>query len=153
MRHFFSLTLVCSLLTGCGLFGKKEEEKPKEQLTQIVGEVTSVHPEQGFVLFKRYGPGQLITGGLLSARSLDGKRAADLRLSPEKLGRFYTADYSKEGEQPRAGDLVLLSKWPDDTQIDPLVTKKSETERLEIKKIGFSSKPEILDSTASQRSR
>lgn len=138
---------------SCGLFKKKVEAGPKQRATSVVGEVTSVHSDQGFVLFRRYGPGELLGGGLLSARSLDGKRAADLKLSPEKLGRFYTADFSKEEVTPRKGDLVVLTKLPDDTQNDNLVTEKTESEELEVKKMGSSSEPEIIDSTASRRSR
>lgn len=126
MRLLLMLPLTCFSLTGCGLFEEKEEEKPKTRSTRVVGEITSVHPEQGFVLFKRYGPGQLLTDGLLSSRSLDGKRAADLKLSPEKMGRFYTADFEKGAIPPREGDVVVLSKLPDDTQNGGVVTKKSE---------------------------
>lgn len=152
MRHLLALFFLGLLLTSCSLF-KEEEEKPKKRSTYVVGEVTSVHPDQNFVLFKRYGPGQLLTDGLLSARSLDGKRAADLQLSPEKLGRFYTADYSAEGQIPREGDVVILSKTPDDTESDYFATEKTEAETLDFKKLNSSSEPEILDSTASQRNR
>ena len=112
------LTLISfALLCSCGK-GKKEEVVPPKRSRIVIGEVTSVHSEQGFVLFRRYGPGNLITEGLMSSRSLDGRRAASLRLSPEKMGRFYTADYSVEADAPRVGDLVMLSKGVDDTQSD-----------------------------------
>lgn len=124
-KFLFLLTILLGL-ASCGHFKKEEEEKPKERLSAVVGEITSVHPEQGFVLFRRYGPGQLLEGGLLSSRSLDGRRAAHLTLSPEKLGRFYTADFSKEVAPPRVGDVVLRSKLQDDTQSEPLAEKTSE---------------------------
>ena len=107
----------------------------------MVGEVTSVHPEQGFVLFRKYGVGDLTEGGVLSARSLDGQRAVDLQLSPEKLGRFYTADYSKEAKIPRKGDLVVRSKLPDDTQNDNLAPGKTDSEKIKFKKVTSSPEP------------
>lgn len=125
--HVLVLSLLPFFLIGCGLFKKDEEEvKAKPRLTRVVGEVTSVHPEQGFVLFRRYGPGELLTGGALSSRSLDGRRAADLQLSPEKLGRFYTADYSQDRAAPRDGDLVVLTKLSNDTKNSEFVTEKAE---------------------------
>lgn len=152
MRKLLGLLSFLVISTSCGLL-QKEEEAPQPRNTVVIGEVTSVHSKQGFVLFRRYGPGDLLTGGVMSSRSVDGRRAADLQLSPEKMGRFYTADFSKEGIEPRVGDLVVLSKVADDTQSSNLVTEKTETEELEVKKIGFSPLPEIPDSTTSQGSR
>lgn len=140
------------LLASCSLFKKEEEEKPKPRSTVVVGEITNVHPKEGFVLFRRYGPGDLLSGGLLSSRSLNGKRAASLTLSPEKLGRYYTADYSKEADPPREGDVVVLTKQSDDTQNDIFGPLKTETEELEVKKRDSSPEPEILENAASQRS-
>lgn len=106
---------VLLLGAGCGLFRKKEEPV-KPWTTAIVGEVTSVHPNEGFILFRRYGPGDIPFDGLLSSRSPDGIRATGLTLSPETMGRFYTADFTKEAQIPREGDLVVLSRDLDDKQ-------------------------------------
>ena len=140
-------------LMSCGLFKKKAEEAPKPSGTSVLGEVTSVHAEQGFVLFRKYGAGELREGGILSARSLDGKTAVDLQLSPEKLGRFYTADFSKEAKIPRKGDLVIRSESSNDTQNDNLSTESVTSNGEKFEKVISSQKPEILDSAASQRSR
>ncbi len=112
MRNLMTWIVTSFLLGGCGFFKKEEQPESEKQAIQVVGEVTSVHAEQGFLLFRRYGPGQLLTGGVLSTRSLDGRRAAHLELSPEKLGRFYAADFAKEENLPRKGDVVVLSKIP-----------------------------------------
>ena len=139
----FLLLASMILLASCGFLKKQEEIEAKPTQTAVVGEVTSVHPEQGFALFRQYGPGNLLQGGLLSARSLDGKRAVSLTLSPEKLGRFYTVDFDKEAEPPRVGDLVVLAKLPDDTQNDIFSEKTSEGDARKIEKVTSSSEPEI----------
>lgn len=151
MKKWILAVVLISVLSNCGS-SEEEAEKPKKRLTTVVGEVTSVYPEKGFLLFRRYGPGELLSDGLLSARSLNGKRATNLTLSPEKQGRFYTADFSAEAQQPRVGDVVILSKVPDDTKADTFSAEKTPTEELEFKKMDSSPEPEILDFTASQRS-
>lgn len=153
MRFVVLLPFIFASLAGCSWFQREEEVETRERSVSVVGEVTSVHPEEGFVLFRRYGPGKLLADGLLSSRSLDGKRAADLRLSPEKMGRFHTADYSKKFAAPREGDIVVLSKSANDTNIETLSSKESEDESAEVKKVISSPEPESLESTASQRSR
>ena len=121
VKEYCMVVLTVAFLAGCGRFQKKEEPKEeKRPSVVVVGEVSSVHPKQGFVLFRRYSSGLLVTEGLLSSRSPDGQRAASLTLSPEKLGRFYTADYDVEGPSPREGDLVLLSKLVEEEKEEAL---------------------------------
>ena len=139
LRLLLTLGSLLFLLTGCSLFQKKKEEIAKPRTTAVVGEVTSVHDKEGFILFRRYGPGELLSDGFLSdgflsARSLDGRRASGLTLSPEKLGRFYTADFDKEAVVPREGDLIVLSKLTTDTQNEAFGTKKTENFSLKSKK-------------------
>jgi len=126
------------LLTSCGLFSKKEEVvEPEPSPFQIIGEVTSVHADRKFLLFRRYGPGDLQIGDLYSARSVDGRRAVGLVPSGEKLGRFYAADYSDDTELPRVGDLVAVSKLV-------LPPKKSNSASENFKKTNPSLEPESL---------
>ena len=134
LRLLLTLGSLLFLLTGCSLFQKKKEEIAKPRTTAVVGEVTSVHDKEGFILFRHYGPGELLSDGFLSARSLDGRRASGLTLSPEKLGRFYTADFDKEAVVPREGDLIVLSKLATDTQNEVFGTKKTENFSLKSKK-------------------
>ena len=131
-----SIKLVLSILLfgliGCGSLKKKEEVPQQEPSSAIViGEVTSVHPEQGFLLFRRYGPGQLLIEGILSARSPNGQRAATLTLSPEKLNRFYTADFDKSGPRPREGDLIILSRGEKDKpeEANELTSEEDSSDR------------------------
>ncbi|GHC61482.1 hypothetical protein [Roseibacillus persicicus] len=144
MRIILLLVTGLVLLTSCGLSKKDEEEKAKPSQTVVIGEITSVHSEQGFALFRRYGPGDLVEGGLLSARSLDGKRGVNLTLSPEKLGRFYTVDFDKEAAPPRVGDLVVLTKLPDDTKNSPILEKSSDSDASTFEKVTSYSEPENL---------
>lgn len=144
MRLILFLASGFFLLTSCGSSKKGEEGEKVPSQTAVIGEITSVHPDQGFALFRRYGPGEIPEGGLLSARSLDGKRGVNLVLSPEKLGRFYTVDFDKEAQLPRVGDLVVLSKLVDDTKNEVISEKTLESEDPEIEKVTSSSEPEIL---------
>lgn len=109
MRAIFAVSLHVFVLSSCNFFQKKEPEAPKKSPIRILGEVTSVHPAQEFVLFKRYGPGDIPERGLFSARSVDGRRAVSLNPTGEKLGRYYAADYTKDADLPRMGDLVVIS--------------------------------------------
>ncbi|MEM9080929.1 MAG: hypothetical protein AAGC74_09590 [Verrucomicrobiota bacterium] len=99
------------VLSGCG--GVAEGEKVDEEEgpePSVVGEIASVHAEKGFVLVKRYGPGELPGEGIFSARSAGGVRAVGLEPTGEKLGRFYAADFSRDAGLPRKGDLVVVEQ-------------------------------------------
>ncbi|WP_200393019.1 hypothetical protein [Roseibacillus ishigakijimensis] len=115
-------------LIACG--SQEVEEKTPRRTTAVVGEVTSVHPEQGFLLFRRYGGGEVLEEGVLSARSPDGKRAVGLTLSPEKLGRFYAADYEVAAGVPRVGDVVIRSRGLHDTENEEKLEKLPEAEEI-----------------------
>jgi hypothetical protein len=106
--------------------GKEAVEKVDEPLGEVVGEVTSVHSEKGFLLFRKYRRSSLQIDGTLSARSLDSRRVAGLQLSPESLGRFRAATYSTDQERPRVGDLVVLSKLVPEPQSDFLTESDLE---------------------------
>lgn len=134
MRVLFVVFLLIFALSSCSSFQKEEPEAPKKSPIRILGEVTSVHPDQDFVLFKRYGPGNIPEGGFFSARSVDGRRAVGLIPTGEKLGRYYAADYTKDGELPRVGDLVVrstLSDEPDSVELDEIYKKSNPSPLLE----------------------
>jgi len=98
-----------ALLTGCG---KEIEEEPEPLVSpsRVVGEITSVHAELGFALFRRRGPGELNPGGVLSIRSLDGQRVVRVELSPEQQGRFHVVDLPDGCLVPRVGDSVVQTE-------------------------------------------
>ena len=124
MKLLLPVFLSGFLLVGCGLFKKEAEEAPEPSPNRIIGEVTSVHVDHKFLLFRRYGPGSLQTGSFYSARSVDGRRAVGLVPSGEKLGKFYAADYSDDTELPRVGDLIVVSELDLTPKRSNLVTKK-----------------------------
>lgn len=136
MKAVFATFLLLFALTNCSFFQKKEPEEPKKSPIRILGEVTSVHQKQEFILFKRYCSGDIPEVGIFSARSVDGRRAVSLVPTGEKLGRYYAADYEKDAELPRVGDLVVISTLDD----QPV----SASVELSSKKSDSSPLPEIL---------
>ena len=101
--------LVLSLaLIGCSRDAPMEPEKPTQP--RYIGQVTSIHAAQGFVLIRR-APGVTIpTGTILISRG-PGDRVANLRVSGETLGLMTAADI--QAGVPEVGDSVhepLLDK-------------------------------------------
>ena len=133
MRFYSQLSpslVVIMILTGsitsCGLSGKGkhsngiasqsdgDSKKPDEAGAamaapmRIFGEIISVHPDEKFVLVKRFlQAGPFGTSDLIAAVSRDGTTSS-LILTGEKLGRFYAADI-QEGK-PSRGDVVVIRK-------------------------------------------
>ncbi|NNM30410.1 MAG: hypothetical protein HKO57_12890 [Akkermansiaceae bacterium] len=81
-----------------------EGPAPAAPGVQVVGEVASVHTSEGFVLIRRTGRRSLPTTLAYFSVAKDG-RTASLRLTGERLGRFFAADI--QDGQPVAGDLVV----------------------------------------------
>ncbi len=95
---------VAILLVGCGWFGQeKEEEKSPETAPKLVGRISSVPGQGGFVLIEAYGRWSVPEGGLLNSAGED--RQATLAASGEKLGQFHAADIRSGRVEP--GDLVF----------------------------------------------
>lgn len=85
-----------ALLASCSLFQKspKEDEdpdKPKIEPPKLVGRVASIPHERKFVLIQSYGPWKSDEGAILTTRGPEN-RAANLRVTGEKLGDFVAAD-------------------------------------------------------------
>ena len=94
-------------MVSCGLFGgeKDEEEKPKPaSAPKLVGRIASVNEKQRFVLIEGYGDWRLGEDLLLSSFGGENERAASLKASGERMGRFAAADW-KSGEV-KVGDQV-----------------------------------------------
>lgn len=119
IRDLFIFFLIL-LLVGCG--GTSDEEESlsdkRKPFGKVVGEISSVHPEQGFVLFRNLRNSDLTTGGNLSARSVDGRRIASLELTPESLGRYHAATFPADQERPRLGDIVVLSSFGEEEKTE-----------------------------------
>ena len=126
MRRILVWMLAGALVTAlpsCGMFRKwfpkksetvemTEEEKKKaleKAATQVIGEVASVYPDEGFVLIRRYGGGELPASNVYNTVG-PGGRTATLKPTGERSGRFYAADVTA-GEVER-GDSVVLRRLP-----------------------------------------
>ena len=109
-------------ITSCGLSGKSkhsggaesqsaDEAKGPEEVRappmRTIGEIVSVHPDEKFVLVKRFLQAGAFGSELIASVSPEGTTSS-LILTGEKLGRFYAADI-QEGK-PSRGDLVVIRR-------------------------------------------
>jgi hypothetical protein len=92
LRSLFATSLA-ALLVGCVTKPDKPKEpaKPVAPSPQLVGIVASVPSDKRFVLIRSYGKWDATTGQIVTTRGPDG-RAANLRVTGEKLGEFSAAD-------------------------------------------------------------
>lgn len=109
MRFLRLLLLPAFLLTACGtsqrLAKKTEESAPAGPKNTLIGIVEMVNPEQKYVLIRCEQLPKLEAGAELIALDATGTETK-LKLTPERKGRYLTADIV-EG-QPRVMNLVLL---------------------------------------------
>lgn len=92
LRSLFPLTISLFFLSSCA---DKPIEKPstpqtKEQ-AQLIGRIASIHRGDNFVLVQSYGTWNIQTGTILATIGADG-RAANLKVTGEKIGQFAAAD-------------------------------------------------------------
>lgn len=115
MMKWFGNFCLLSVLVACGTSEEEvESERELGARPRVVGEVASVYPDKRFLLIKRYGPGDLPSGGVFSVRSANGLRNLALEPTGEKAGKFHAADFPAGEVVPRKGDLVVMT--PTDTQ-------------------------------------
>lgn len=98
--------LICLSLSACGLFQGKPtpiEQEEEEPSSRYIGQIASVHEDQGFVLIRRSPGIQVATGTILISDGTDG-RAANLRATGESLGQMIAADL--QSGTPQVGDSV-----------------------------------------------
>lgn len=123
------------LLSSCSLFGKKEDEKPKEKpaKSSLVGRVASIPAGHDFVLIESYGSWDVPDGGLLSGIGTEG-RTSNLVATGEKMGQFAAADirsglakigdpvYYRPIAEPKDASAPLAGEKPKEleTQKDPV---------------------------------
>ena len=86
---------------GCSPQAPVEPEEPTQP--RYVGQINSVHAEQGFVLIRR-GAGVTLSPGMILISRGPGERVANLRVSGESLGQMVAADI--QSGQPQIGDSV-----------------------------------------------
>ena len=119
------ILILSGSVTSCGLSGKGDNTERKESKAgpgsggrgedgeapgissmRVVGEIASVHPNEKFVLIKRYFQGGGFGEGTLIASVSPGGVTSSLVLTGETLGRYHAADI-QEGS-PSNGDVVVV---------------------------------------------
>lgn len=109
---FCALLMICSL-PACGLFKKKPV--PVQPKTTLIGVVEMVNPEQNYVLIRSDQKLLLSAGAELIALDATGTEAK-LKLTPERKGRYFTADIIQGN--PQVANLVIQKK-ADNTPLNP----------------------------------
>ena len=138
------LALLAVTPAGCSLFKKrdgkgtaengkpatKEEGKAAEQaFVRVVGEIVSVHAEEGFVLIRRHAQGGGFGKGNLIASVSPGGETASLVMTGERLGRFHAADV-QEGT-PTKGDMVFVRRLPEGSIAPSTLVPQAPSRSLE----------------------
>ena len=90
-----------------------EEPTEKKETPRLVGRVATIPAERKFVLIQSYGKWEVATGSILATRGTEG-RAANLRVTGEKLGQFAAADI--QSGTLEIGDGVYTTISPPDPQ-------------------------------------
>jgi len=120
------IMILSGSVTSCGLSGKGnvsiesgsqlgdemkgsgEDGEAMAPLMRVMGEIVSVHPDEKFVLVKRFlQAGAFGQSNLIASVSPEGATSS-LILTGEKLGRFYAADV--QDGAPSRGDLVIVRR-------------------------------------------
>ena len=123
MKFNAVILCLCLGLTSCGLFQGTPEPVEVEEQTQptYVGQITSIHAAQNFVIIRHSAGVTIPTGTILISRGpsdpdgLIPERVANLRVSGENRGLMAAADI--QAGLPEVGDSVYL----------PLIGKPEES--------------------------
>lgn len=109
-----SLTLSCIVISCADLTEKQTKASKKEETAKphLVGRVASIPADRKFVLIQSYGNWSIATGAILATLGPDG-RAANLRVTGEKLGQFAAADVQSGSLE--IGDGVYTTITPPET--------------------------------------
>lgn len=107
---------LCVLLIACAEKPEqKPEQKPREKAEterpRLVGRVASIPSDRKFVLIQSYGSWKVETGSILTTQGPDG-RAANLRVTGEKLGQYAAADI-QSGTLEIGDGVYTLTKIPE----------------------------------------
>jgi hypothetical protein len=121
--HLPTLLAATLSLSACGPLKPASPEKPKAEgkkevmvAPKLVGQITSYHADQHFVLIQSYGRWQVATGAILTTRGPDA-RSANLRVTGEKLGEFAAADL--QSGTVEKGDAVYSQYIPQPVEAPP----------------------------------
>lgn len=110
MRALVLLTILPTLLGGCGLLTRWFAHKPKPdpdagKKDVFIGVVEIVNPEQHFVLVRTGMKLNLQAGWILETRPTSGTKSV-LTVSPEQKLNFLSADIT--AGIPQKGEIVVM---------------------------------------------
>jgi hypothetical protein len=92
LHPFLFIFLLNLFLSSCA---DKPDPRPapteKKEEARLVGRIASIQSSQNFVLIQSYGNWNTQTGATLATVGTDG-RAANLKVTGEKIGQFAAAD-------------------------------------------------------------
>jgi len=92
--------------------GNTEETKPT-----LVGRVSSIPADRKFILIQAYGNWKIPTGAILATLGPNG-RAANLRVTGEKLGQFAAADIQSGNLEVGDGVYTTITRPASDPSQD-----------------------------------
>lgn len=141
--RLLKILLLSFLLPACA---SKPAEKPKDKKANeakphLVGRVASIPAGKKFVLIQSYGTWNVETGSVLTTEGPAG-RAANLRVTGEKLGQYAAADI-QSGTLEVGDGVYTIEKLPDLTKPDD--ADEDEEPKTEEKKTAPAEEPSILD--------
>lgn len=112
-------------LPSCGLLPRWRPATPpgEEQPASLyVGQIASIHPQEGFVLIRRLPSIEIASGTILISTGPTGQ-VANLRVTGESLGQMIAADI--QSGSPQIGDSVSRSALESDDTDEPEPTESS----------------------------
>lgn len=106
-------------LSSCGLLpGSRPDRTPGEEPSASlhVGQIASIHSQEGFVLIRRLPSMEIASGTILISTGPTGQ-VANLRVTGESLGQMIAADI--QSGCPQIGDSVSRSALESDGMDEP----------------------------------
>lgn len=93
MNPLFQISALLALLALVPACADKPVDEPteKKETPRLVGRVSSIPADRKFILIQAYGKWDIATAAILTTQGPEG-RAANLRVTGEKLGQFAAAD-------------------------------------------------------------
>ena len=139
MKTFSAALLITALhlgLISCGTTPSTQPEKPSAVKStptvagpKLVGRVASLPADKRFVLIQSYGKWAMEAGAILTTRGPDD-RAANLRVTGEKLGEFAAADL-QSGTLEKGDAVYFQSTPPPLTPPPPPELPKNQSEAVD----------------------
>jgi hypothetical protein len=130
------LSALCLSVISCGIIRSTHPEKPSPAKSaptaaspKLVGRVATVPADKRFVLIQSYGKWEMEAGAILTTRGPED-RAANLRVTGEKLGEFAAAD-RQSGTLEKGDAVYFQSTAPPITTFPSSELPKNQSEAVD----------------------